>query len=138
MPGTAHRARREEPRGLGDRDRPPRGQLELEGDGCEADRDGEGRDRRVIVAGGAEREEGEEEDFLAQAPGDMEEEGGDEEGLDNLIGALEGGDEGDEEDVDVQLQEVLRLLEEEIDFDPIKNELFDHPCQVPARASNSQ
>ena len=50
------------------------------------------------------------------------EEGGD--GLEDLLGGLE-GDTGEDEDVDLQLQEVLKMLEEdmEVDYDPQSDSL---------------
>jgi len=75
-------------------------------------------DEAAAAEGAPEEPEGD----LGELGGDEPEEGEDE-GLDNLIGDLEGDDETetmDDEDIDLQLQEVLRLLGEEmeLDYDP--------------------
>ena len=78
-------------------------------------------DEQAAAEGAPEEPESDLGDLGEETP----EEGG-EEGLDSLIGGLEGEEEGeDEEDVDLQLQEVFKLLEEEMefDYDPINDEL---------------
>ena len=63
------------------------------------------------------------------------EEGGDD--LDSLLGGGE-EEEGGDDDLDLQLQEVFRLLEEEIDFDPIKNEMGHHMTNRSRREFNQE
>ena len=64
------------------------------------------------------------------------EEGGDD--LESLLGGGEEEEGGDDEDLDLQLQEVFRLLEEEIDFDPIKNEMGHHMTNRSRREFNQE
>ena len=76
-------------------------------------------DEEMAASGAPEQPESDLGDLGEEEPA---EEGGDD--LDSLLGDLEAEPEGDEE-MDVQLQEVLKLLEEEMefDYDPINDEL---------------
>ena len=77
-------------------------------------------DEAMAASGAPEEPESDLGDLGGEEPA---EEGGDD--LDSLLGDLEAEPEGDEEELDVQLQEVLKLLEEEMefDYDPINDEL---------------
>ena len=76
-------------------------------------------DEEMAASGAPEEAESDLGDLGGETP---TEEGEDD--LDSLLGDLEAEPEGDEE-LDVQLQEVLKLLEEEVhfDYDPINDEL---------------
>ena len=76
-------------------------------------------DEEMAASGAPEEPTGDLGDLGGETP---TEEGGD--GLEGLLGGLE-GETGEDEDMDIQLQEVLKMLEEdmEIDYDPQSDSL---------------
>ena len=94
-------------------------------------------DEQAAAEGAPEEPEGDLGDLGGETP---EEEGEDD--LGGLLGGLEDDETetADDEDIDLQLQEVLKLLDEEVefDFDPINNELGHNMTNRSRREFNQE
>jgi len=94
-------------------------------------------DEQAAAEGAPEEPEGDLGDLGGETP---EEEGEDD--LGDLLGGLEDDETetADDEDIDLQLQEVLKLLDEEVefDFDPINNELGHNMTNRSRREFNQE